>query len=81
MQINVQMFGLIELTKVLKERVEEVEPFFTGTWMDGLGFLYLDDAGQQQDLSVTFDANLDRAGQPPFDISFNGENIVSQPIF
>jgi hypothetical protein len=71
------MFGLTNSTKVLKERIEEVEPFFEGTWMDGLGFLYMSSTGQQQDISITFDAALDREGKPPYSISFNGESIVS----
>jgi hypothetical protein len=71
------MFGLTKSTKVLKERIEEVESFFEGTWMDGLGFLYLDHTGEQQNITINFDAALDRQGKPPFNISFNGENIVS----
>ncbi|GAQ77808.1 hypothetical protein KFL_000040090 [Klebsormidium nitens] len=71
------MFGLSPGTTILSPRpTEDDDPFFEGTWMDALGILYADVSGEERDVSVVMDPDLDRAGRPSLSVAFQGEAVA-----
>jgi hypothetical protein len=74
-QLNVRMFGLPPDARVIERPFDELQIFEEGTWMDGVGVLFLTKTGEQHNISVQLDAHLDRARKHPFRTSFNGEAI------
>lgn len=79
-QVNVQMVSLLEGTKILQRRTEEVELFYdttgNGTWMSGFGILYLNQFGEQQSITIELNQTLARSGEYPFVLTFQGDTCA-----
>jgi hypothetical protein len=69
------MIGLSPDARIIQRPVDEQDPFFEGTWMDGLGFLYLDPTGRQQNVTVSLDRTSDEFFENPFLVTFGNEAI------
>lgn len=74
------MFSLSPETLVLQRPLEEVDPFFEGTWMKGFGILYLDHNQDFHRISILLDPTADRLGQQPFTAAFDGVPLTDLDV-
>jgi hypothetical protein len=79
-QVNVQMFSLSPEAVILQRPLEEVDPFFEGTWMKGFGMLYLDQNQEPHRISILLDPAADRLGKQPFMAAFDSVPLVALDV-
>ncbi|GAQ80103.1 hypothetical protein KFL_000460140 [Klebsormidium nitens] len=77
LEVIVQMFSLSPDSVVLQRPVEEVDPFFEGTWMKGFGILYHDQSQEPHRISILLNPAADRIGEQPFNATFDGVPMVA----
>ncbi|GAQ85269.1 hypothetical protein KFL_002270010 [Klebsormidium nitens] len=71
------MFSLAPDARILERPEDDGLNFFERTWMDRLGIMYINERGEEKSIAVVLNTDLDRAGKPPFDVTFQGENITA----
>ncbi|GAQ85271.1 hypothetical protein KFL_002270040 [Klebsormidium nitens] len=75
--LTVHMFSLAPDARILERPEDDGLNFFEGTWMDRLGIMYIDERGEEKSIAVVLNSDLDRAGKPPFDVTFQGDDITA----
>jgi hypothetical protein len=60
--------------------LEEVDPFFEGTWMKGFGILYLDQNQEPHRISILLDPAADRLSKQPFTAAFDGVPLTDLDV-
>ncbi|GAQ85447.1 hypothetical protein KFL_002350220 [Klebsormidium nitens] len=71
------MFSLSPEAVLLQRPMEEVDPFFEGTWMKGFGIMYLDQKEEPHRLSILLDPAADRLGEQPFNTTFDDVPVAA----
>ena len=75
-QVNAHMFGLSPDALVIEDRTaSELTPFYEGTWMDGIGFVYRGATGPVQRLAVWLDRSANAFQEFPFSVYFEGNAL------
>ncbi|GAQ84255.1 hypothetical protein KFL_001820080 [Klebsormidium nitens] len=75
--LTVHMFSLAPDARILERPEDDGLNLFEGTWMDGLGILYIDDRGEQKSIAIVLNTDLDRAGEAPFEVTFEGDDVTA----
>ncbi|GAQ80327.1 hypothetical protein KFL_000510280 [Klebsormidium nitens] len=75
LSVNAHMFGLPPDALIVEQRTSEVTPFYEGTWMDGMGFLYRNAEGAVQRLAIWLDRSATAYEKFPFSVYFEGKAL------
>ncbi|GAQ92379.1 hypothetical protein KFL_009990020 [Klebsormidium nitens] len=75
LQLNVRMFGIPPASKVIERKSDLGDDFFTGTWMDAIGFVYTSKGGAPKNLAIELDHDKARSGAFPFRVVHDGEDL------
>ncbi|GAQ90774.1 hypothetical protein KFL_006830030 [Klebsormidium nitens] len=74
--VTVRMFGLSADVEILERPVEDPTRFFEGTWIDGIGFMYINWSGEERRVEVLLNHDSDSFGDAePFSASLDGFRI------
>ncbi|GAQ90775.1 hypothetical protein KFL_006830040 [Klebsormidium nitens] len=69
--VTVRMFGLSADANILARPLEDPTKFFEGTWIDGIGFMYINWSGEERRVEVLLNHDADSFGDAePFSATF-----------